>query len=620
MADLKLSDLSADDVQPVEAKSTGMKLSDLHEDDVKPADQPKEESASPKKDWSKLESAGQGAVQGATAGFSDELGGAMGAGMEKILPSGNKDKKSMAELYREYRDMQRRRNKGAEEANPGSYLAGNIAGGVAGAAALPSAALAKMGAVGAGAAIGGATGLGSSDADLTSGNPSEYKRALEDTTIGAGLGVAGGAIGESLAGRLSPQGLQKTGSRLAASVAGLEPEAEQATQWIKKGDRWAKAPVEGGKGTGQIAVEEGALPTTGGSSQRVKATQQAIDDNYDKLTPLLKDAQSSLDENLDNTLNTVGHIGDKLGNFHYQFQDNLGQTDQAGKMADKLLMQNKGNIQKLSQLDGNLEALNAFKKDLQGQAQKAGAYGPNQNKDAANYLKGMAGVVRQHIEDLANAADPQSQIGSQIKDANNNISKLIDFKEGVEDTASKQGGTGPMDVAKSALGPGILASIGYKIGGTPMAVATTVAGKTAQMGIESALGGQSLGTTGKILAAKGALAASKAVDTPIGKIVMRAPPTVANQSLISPFSQEKIQGVNQKLNPSDSTRIASTIYNADDESLKKITNDFKQDPSLENVANKMDAYLKSKDPQDLNAAVFLLLQNKNGIKLLTGGQ
>lgn len=574
----------------------------------KESDDSNQQAAQNQEKWSKLESGGQGVLQGATAGFSDELGGVEGAIMEKL--AGNPDNKKMMDLYREYRDLQRRRNEAAQEQNPGSYLAGNIAGGVVSAAALPG-----MNTLKGATALGAATGLGTSGADLTSGNTSELARAGVDTAVGGGLGLLGGKVAQGIANKLSPGALQQAGSEMIASTAGMEPEEQAATAWVRNGDRWMKEPVEGGKGTGQIAVEQGAAPTMGGNPARIKATQQAIDNNYNKLDPLLDTAQENLDPKLDDTLNSVGHVGDKLANFYNQFVDNMGQTDQAQKIGIKLLRDNRGNIEKLSQLDGNLQALNAFKRDLQSQADRAGAYGPNQNKDAANFLKGMAGVVRQHIEDLANASDPASQLGSQIKEANNNINNLINFKDSMQDMSNQPQEPSVVDMAKSMLGPGIKAAIGYKLGGPIGAVALPMAGMAANAAM-----GQTMGTTAKILGGKAMLSGAKAVSTPIGNIIMRTAPPIASKIISNPFSQEILQSQGQKLKPSDSTQIASTIYNADDTSLKKINNSFKQDPSLDNITSAFDRYFETKDPQDLNSATFLLLQNKNAIKLLTGGQ
>lgn len=456
---------------------------------------------------------------------------------------------------------------------------------------------------------------------LTKGQREQSFKESSEAQMNDPAYQAMGLVGESsllALGKLIPgvgKMLQKGGSRMAADVAGIPAAEEAATQWVRKeGGRWSKQAVPGGKGIGQTAVEEGALPTFGGTEQRIKATESAIDRNYNQLDPLLKNAQQALDPKLEEVVSSVGPLGDKLAKYHYDFQSNLGQTDQAGKIADKLLRENRGNIEKLANIDGNLEALNAFKRDLQKQADRLNAYGPNQNKPAANYLKGMAGVVRQQIEDLANAADPASQMGQQLASANANIQKLMDFKEGVETT--KQMTAGPQDVAKSMLGHGMLGAIGYKIAGPAGAVALPATVKTAQVGAELATG-QPMSTTAKILAAKGMLKAAKSVDTPIGNITLKSAPVIT-KTITNPFSQKQFKEQTPEINPTDSTKVASLIYNANDESLKNIANNFKQDPSMHNISNALDKYIKTKDTQDLNVATFLMLQNRNAVKLLTG--
>lgn len=112
--------------------------------------------------------------------------------------------------YAERRDFLRDRNKTAAEAHPRAALAGEIAGGLASAAVIPGGAaaggartlgqLAKAGAR-VGAAYGAASGLGSSEADLTHG---EVGRALLDTGLGAAGGAVLGAGAEAAIGALKP--------------------------------------------------------------------------------------------------------------------------------------------------------------------------------------------------------------------------------------------------------------------------------------------------------------------------------------------------------------------------------------------------------------------------------
>lgn len=94
-------------------------------------------------DVSPAESAGRGALQGVTFGFSDEIYGAAKGAVDKVAGSGN-----FSGTYVKERDAVRAANARAQEANPGTYLVGELAGGVA----LPFGA-ARLGAQGARTAV-----------------------------------------------------------------------------------------------------------------------------------------------------------------------------------------------------------------------------------------------------------------------------------------------------------------------------------------------------------------------------------------------------------------------------------------------------------------------------------
>ena len=158
---------------------------------------------------SSLESAGRGALQGATVGFGDEIAGGMTEAIQtavNILPESIQRRldvvpSKFGEAYRFSRDEERRANTAAEEANPNAYLAGNVAGGVLTGKAVPvgqvlkgGKLLARLGnAALSGAGQGAAYGLGRSEAELGEG---EVGRAAMDTVLGGALGAAGGALGE----------------------------------------------------------------------------------------------------------------------------------------------------------------------------------------------------------------------------------------------------------------------------------------------------------------------------------------------------------------------------------------------------------------------------------------
>lgn len=154
---------------------------------------------------STAESALRGTSQGLSMGLDDEIAGGLsvlgrpfgikGLGgklsdIELTSPTLNVD-----EIIGEYdrvRNAERSNNAQAEQANPNTYLGGQIAGGVGGALAMPALGAAKGAGlaanVGKGALQGGITGYGMSDADTLSG------QAI-DTGIGASLGGAAGGVG-----------------------------------------------------------------------------------------------------------------------------------------------------------------------------------------------------------------------------------------------------------------------------------------------------------------------------------------------------------------------------------------------------------------------------------------
>lgn len=142
-----------------------------------------------------FESSARGGVQGVSLGFSDEaMAATHAAGLDEIeyddmgmpirstLPDGTKHVKG--DVQRKYvatRDAERAKNQEAQEANPDTYLAGNIAGGVL----LPgSSAKAIMG-------QGAAMGLGNSEAEDLTG-------MAKDTAIGLGAGAAGIGVAKAV--------------------------------------------------------------------------------------------------------------------------------------------------------------------------------------------------------------------------------------------------------------------------------------------------------------------------------------------------------------------------------------------------------------------------------------
>ena len=159
-----------------------------------------------------------GAVKGLSAGFSDELSGGIQAGIEKLRGK----KENLGDLYRKYRDLQRKSDERTMAASPTVSKIAELGGMVAS----PAGAIGRA-AKGAGwlknalrlAAEGGTFAAGTSEADLTKG---EYGEAARDITkgaaIGGGIGVGGKAIGSGVR-KISPA-IRRSAEEMAEKATG----------------------------------------------------------------------------------------------------------------------------------------------------------------------------------------------------------------------------------------------------------------------------------------------------------------------------------------------------------------------------------------------------------------
>jgi hypothetical protein len=186
---------------------------------------------------------GRGAQQGASLGFSDEEAGVRGALNATLHGDAPLTKEELVKQYVLARQKERGADSRAQKVDPGAYLGGELAGGIA--VPLPGGAARSGLSVGAklargaktGAATGAALGLGMSDADLTKG---EFGEAALSTGLGAGLGAAGGVLGEGIGmgvgkvagavrGRVQ-RGVQEAVDAETAAQRALQEKAEASAQ------------------------------------------------------------------------------------------------------------------------------------------------------------------------------------------------------------------------------------------------------------------------------------------------------------------------------------------------------------------------------------------------------
>jgi hypothetical protein len=204
-----------------------------------------QEDVEPAEGMGKAESALLGAQQSAMFGFGDELAGRVAQGVDFAQGLFGESPTEMAakakadgidignmpstreELYKQARNESRQEFADAQAANPMSYGAGGLAGGMLLPGLGASAGLGKIAAMG--AAQGAAYGAGASEEE-------DAKKVALDSLIGAGIGGAGGAVaklgGDFIANKAIPaagKAIGKLGDSLRGSAEKFAVKATGAT-------------------------------------------------------------------------------------------------------------------------------------------------------------------------------------------------------------------------------------------------------------------------------------------------------------------------------------------------------------------------------------------------------
>lgn len=399
-----------------------------------------------------LEAGARGFTEGATAGFGDEISGAMGAAGDLLL--GNTDLENIGDSYREYRDAFRKDNTRAKEANPYTYGASGIVGAAVGPGKLVKGAKSAT-------ALGGLTGLGLSEAD-------NLQDAAIDTATGAGLALAGQQIGEKV---IAPV-MKGAGDRTAKVFDYLSKKfGRRAERMAEKATGATAAQAEKfGEGSGRQLLDRGL----------VKAFNSP-DDVAVKAAKLLRESGEE--------------IGVSLEQLEAGGAAKIPKADIINKLSERLQAfkadpSKAGVARKLERLIADfsddavpdelgLTAAENIKRGYQNQA--------NYNKPLTTQAqKEAASTVRKTVEDTALASDPA--LAQKFTDAKQTYGLIAPIKE----AASRRG----MQLKQSPIG-GLLdttTAIGGAMSGEPVtAVAATVgrrllaprAASTAAVGLDT---------------------------------------------------------------------------------------------------------------------------------------
>ena len=544
---------------------------------------------------SKLSAYGTMAAKGATAGLT---GAAAGVGAALGTATGGKpDWQSMKKAYQEALQQQKDKEEAAKQQTglPGKAveLAAGIPSMLVGGAALKGAGLTApiVNAAGVGAGTGLANYIGQTPAPTASG-------AATATGIGAGLGTVGGAIGQKVGNVLNPESLDVSASKMAQEAMGMNSAKDLTSQYNPMTQQ-----VERGsdiiKGTGTTALDQGVLK--GGPSKWYDNALQALQSNSSKLSPLLNSTQQKLDANLPSVMEDVGAITTKTPDVMQSIFDSVPQTSQRNVIIKKITQQYQNYEQKLGQADGNLPALNAIKQELQTAAQNISPqiYTNGSAKVEADLYKRLGGVVRQHIEDLASAADPGA--GDTIHTINQNTSNIMSMLPSLQKTTRGGIPTNLSDIAQKVVGPAeAFAAKGISAAANPSVQ------NVAQQAPNALISNPE--TQEKVQ--------SKVIDTPAAPLEQEPMKVVSEKTVNNPFSQQTIQSARNPSKPIQATATASSLYNATDDSLKQVASTFNKTPGLQFYADHLNKAIDTDDQAEKNRAIFLILQNPIARKLV----
>lgn len=180
---------------------------------------------------SRTEAAWEGAKQGATFGFRDELAG-VAAGLGALAGGDDVDpayRKTFGEAYREGRDEDRAETERVKAARPNAFLAGEVGGAIGTAPVLPGAALkgaTRLAKLGKAAVVGAGYG-----ATAGAGNAAEIADVPANATLGAVTGAplgAAGAVGQEIASRAARPVFRRVSEALADSSKAMQERADTA--------------------------------------------------------------------------------------------------------------------------------------------------------------------------------------------------------------------------------------------------------------------------------------------------------------------------------------------------------------------------------------------------------
>ncbi len=357
---------------------------------------------------SKLESAAGGLTQGLSLNFGDEISAGLGTAKDVLLT--DKTLGDAGALYDEKVKAERQRLEELQKANPLSYGAGNVAGGVATAAVAPIGA--GMSLAKAGATAGAVAGFG-------------HGEGLQDSLVQGGLGAATGAAAGKVmevGGKLIKSGANKiTSSVKSLASKFLDPEeARLAALGVNTGKELAKDGIGSARNAVKIAQKNGVFDGADDIELVRDRLEDLLDTGKSQVDELINHAASRSVKATDVNLSGAEEVLARLE------RNNIDSaTDKAIKDIRSLMT----NVQEKA-AGGDLRGLQELKRAVQQRSRELGAYAKTGGglKDVPEAYSSIASSLKESIE---SAVDSITEPGA-LKAANEMESAALKLLPSVE--------------------------------------------------------------------------------------------------------------------------------------------------------------------------------------------
>lgn len=509
----------------------------------------------PEPEYSELESGGLGALESGTLGFYDEGAGAIKALGSKLTG----DTKDLKELYKQYRDIERKRFEDAQKANPKSYIAGNLAGGIA-SSFIPGLNIAKGATLGKaalqGAKLGIIGGYGASNSDTIAGD-------IEAASLGGAIGGLAGYGGQVISKALTPAATEARAIKSAVrSVGGKTlPENMRA---------------------GKALLQEKTLPWTGG----IEGIEQSITSKIDDIEKgPIKRTFDKLSQNtsLPGVMEQKGSIGDAFKIAAKNFAKNIG-TDDRKVLSRKISKSALEYADMIDKAKGDPRILNEIRKKIDFQADALGAFELDPTlKGMAPYYREMSSFLNKQLRDIASKTSTGA--GETLKKEMARQSPLIAAQELAKKQIVKEA------VPQSFKGlnlstTGLFGAAAYLH--NPL-LGAAAAGKAA---LEYGTG-HPISRLSNIAAAKSQYALA---NTGVGKAILKT-------------GEVGTKGAGRILSTTGVQSGIQNFYNTPNAKLKEIADSFSQSPATQNIGQALNRAIESGDDEAKNKVLFAAEQN-----------